>query len=412
MIETLHIKGFKALADTNISFDSQGPTVLLGPNGAGKSTIIEALHLLGDLATKRIDEGALAGDNYKRVAFQCRTEHPLWFMTDLGARSGDKDLRRWRMEFAFRDDTSLFLVEDSIFWGQEELSRRADAQTRELPALMTNTVPRGSFPCPSDRSFIGSVAPGWTAGNPLQSKWYERASDLKKELTPVRTARLNPSSVAIAPPVKSVVEEDGYGLPAALLDLLNANRKSFLALEGRFKELFPWVEEILLPIETITVPGSHTQTIVNLQFKEQGAAKPYPASSASSGMLIALTLLWILYRPEPDRILCIEEPENSIHPYLLKEVYELLCMAARGEIGESSIQVVVTTHSVDFVNLCKPEEVRICERDGTGAVKVSTIHDRSDLEQAMETYKGALGELWYSGAVGGFPSSPRRSGPA
>jgi predicted ATPase len=124
----------------------------------------------------------------------------------------------------------------------------------------------------------------------------------------------------------------------------------------------------------------------------------------ASGMLVALALLWVVMRPDPDTVLCYEEPENALHPYLLRQVYGLLGKAARGEFGAPPVQVLVATHSVDFLNLCKPEEVRICERGPDGTATARSIADGKELREVIDAYRGALGELWFSGSLGGVPT--------
>jgi hypothetical protein len=60
------------------------------------------------------------------------------------------------------------------------------------------------------------------------------------------------------------------------------------------------------------------------------------------------------------------------------------------------VQVLVATHSVDFVNLGEPDEIRICERSDDGAVQIESVKDKKDLAQALDSYRGAMGELWFS----------------
>jgi predicted ATPase len=129
----------------------------------------------------------------------------------------------------------------------------------------------------------------------------------------------------------------------------------------------------------------------------------------ASGMLLALALLWMVYRPDGDRMICFDEPENSVHPHLLRYVYDLLKGLTRPEKGRAPVQVLVATHSVDFVNLCEPDEIRICERSDDGSVQIESVKDKKDLAQAIDSYRGAMGELWFSGALGGLPSHGTKS---
>jgi predicted ATPase len=60
----------------------------------------------------------------------------------------------------------------------------------------------------------------------------------------------------------------------------------------------------------------------------------------------------LLYDPAPHPLLCIEEPENQLYPSLLSELAEeFQAYALRGG------QVFVSSHSPDFLNAVKVEEV-------------------------------------------------------
>ena len=52
-IESLHVKGFRSLADVQLD-DIPNPMVLLGANGAGKSNVLRFFQLLRALADRRL----------------------------------------------------------------------------------------------------------------------------------------------------------------------------------------------------------------------------------------------------------------------------------------------------------------------------------------------------------------------
>jgi predicted ATPase len=91
-----------------------------------------------------------------------------------------------------------------------------------------------------------------------------------------------------------------------------------------------------------------------------------------------LTLVVLLSDPEARGLICIEEPENGIHPAKLDEMVDLLRELAVDPNATPGAdnpfrQVIVATHSPGFVQLQKPEdlvfatEARIRGVDGTPA---------------------------------------------
>jgi predicted ATPase len=125
-------------------------------------------------------------------------------------------------------------------------------------------------------------------------------------------------------------------------------------------------------------------------FFREGRSK-IPATHLSDGTLHYLALLAILCDPNPPPLVCIEEPELGLHP----DVFTTL----PGLFREASerCQIIVTTHSVDFVDAMTetPEAILVCERDQEG----TTIRRPDHLDIWLDEYR--LGDLWTSGEIGG-----------
>lgn len=385
MLRALSIDGYKGLCGVDVPLNDDGITVFLGPNGSGKSSVFGALELLSELATQGTQILERTRDGFHDVVHRGQPDQSII----LSARLTDGT--------TWTPTLGLHGIEAETISGNGQQFVRE--KTLSIPLSPLSSM--GLAP----RETLCSFAWDKQVPDDLQPvPWPSWARAVSQSLERIRVARFNPKRIAEPAHPSQEVEADGYGLPVALLQLQNERRKSFNAIDEAFRELFPWVEEVQTPFET-----EGNETHVKLRFLESGRAKPYEAEQMASGMLIALSLLWVVMRPKPDRILCYEEPENSLHPWLLTHVYELLGKAARGELGASPVRVLVATHSVDFVNLCSPAEIRVCERDADGRVHIHTIDDELQKQDAIERYKGALGELWYSGAIGGVPNKVAES---
>jgi len=72
------------------------------------------------------------------------------------------------------------------------------------------------------------------------------------------------------------------------------------------------------------------------------------------------------------------------------------------EVDRPPTQVIVTTHSPYLLDLFRdhPEEVIVTQKRGREA-HFERLSDRPDLPQLLE--EGALGDLWFSGIIGGVP---------
>ena len=114
----------------------------------------------------------------------------------------------------------------------------------------------------------------------------------------------------------------------------------------------------------------------------------------SDGTLKFLCLLAVLLHPDPPPLVCIEEPEQGLHP----EAIQILAPALRD--AAERMQLIVTTHSAPLIDAfsATPESVLVCERDFDGGTQCHRL-SRKKLENWLKRY--SLGELWRKGEIGG-----------
>jgi predicted ATPase len=133
-----------------------------------------------------------------------------------------------------------------------------------------------------------------------------------------------------------------------------------------------------------------------LRFKDGPFDEPFLSQFVSDGTLKMFAYLVLLMDPEPPALLCVEEPENGLHPKLLQVLAEEFRAHAEGafSLGGGRTQVLVSTHSPYFVDALRPEELWVMERDRTGFASVV----RSDRLQGIPDFVqegAALGSLWF-----------------
>lgn len=107
-----------------------------------------------------------------------------------------------------------------------------------------------------------------------------------------------------------------------------------------------------------------------------------------------LAYLVLLYDPKPHPLLCVEEPENQLYPSLLAELAEeFRAYADRGG------QVFVSTHSPDFLNATRIDEVFWLVK-ADGYTEIRRASDDPQLKAYMEE-GDQLGFLWRQGLFSG-----------
>lgn len=132
-----------------------------------------------------------------------------------------------------------------------------------------------------------------------------------------------------------------------------------------------------------------------LRFQDGKFHDPFIARFVSDGTIKMFAYLILLQDPKPFPLLAVEEPENQLYPDLLPELAEeFRAYAQRGG------QVFVSTHSPDFLNALKLEEI-YCLKKENGFTTITHASDSANLQALVEA--GDLpGYLWKQGVFEGL----------
>lgn len=127
-----------------------------------------------------------------------------------------------------------------------------------------------------------------------------------------------------------------------------------------------------------------------LKFRDGSFRDPFIDRYVSDGTIKMFAYLVLLYDPSPHPLLCVEEPENQLYPSLLWELAEeFRDYANRGG------QVFVSTHSPEFLNATRLEEVFwLVKEDGYAQVR------RAKDDEQIAAYMAdgdQMGYLWKQG---------------
>ena len=191
--------------------------------------------------------------------------------------------------------------------------------------------------------------------------------------------------------------EDGANLAAVLAHWEESHKETYESLREEFMRVMPEFDRMKLE----RIDGGQVKLLMGIR-GEHGYIE---ASALSQGTLYLLAYLTLAYDPAPPVLICVDEMDRGIHPRLLPEIRDLLYRLSYPEdsgLEREAVQVIATTHSPYMVDLFKehPEEVIIAEKKG-GEAKFLRLDERGDLAELLQG--GALGEMWFSGILGGVP---------
>ena len=190
---------------------------------------------------------------------------------------------------------------------------------------------------------------------------------------------------------------NGRNLGAVLAAMRAGRPEVFARLEAEFCRALPDYTAIA------PQPAGDGRVVLALRLAEESAV--LTAENLSQGALYTLAVLTLSFAAAPPTVVCLEEADRGLHPRLLREVrdalYRLAYPASCGEEREA-VQIVATTHSPYLLDLFRdhPEEIVVASRRGGGAT-FERLGDRPGVREILR--EGSLGDLWFSGILGGVP---------
>jgi putative AbiEii toxin of type IV toxin-antitoxin system len=202
----------------------------------------------------------------------------------------------------------------------------------------------------------------------------------------LRVFQLDPRSCREAgvPIPNSELDRTGRNLPAVLAHL----KKDFLE---EYDSVLASARRVMPSLEAIETDWTHTRSLA-LFLKERGIRRPWTSTDISDGTIQTIALLVAAFDPRTSLVV-IEEPENSVHPWALRNLVEAFRKATEEK------QILLTTHSPILIDQLKPEEVWVVQKPGTETKIDPLLSLDSSLKESWGQGKFTLSEYLDSGAV-------------
>ncbi|RKN41782.1 AAA family ATPase [Streptomyces hoynatensis] len=428
MLTRLEVSGFKNLLDLTVEL---GPfTCIAGENGTGKSNVFDAIQLLSLLADRPLMEAAqevrgthserhgdardLFWNGYEpgehRMRFAAEMIVPPEPVEDDFGRISEpptSSFLRYELELGYQPPTGaekigrLTLLHESLGY-----IRKGDALTRlRFPHSKQRFRDRMIRSKRYGTSFISTSVEegdpvirihqdGGSRGQPRPAAASRARATVvstvtssddptilaaRREMQSWRRLALEPSALRSSDQYVDPrsIGPNGLHLPGALFRIALQDTDSgddpsrvYARVAGRLSDLSG------LQVRTLDVQEDDVRQLLTIRLHEI-SGMVLPARSLSEGTLRFLALCVLLEDPEVRGLVCMEEPENGIHPGNLPAMVGLvrdLAVDPTGTPGDDNPlrQVLINTHSPGVVQLV----------------------DRGDLLFAdTEAYKAASGDV-------------------
>lgn len=394
MIRKIEFENFMSLKHVSVEL---GPlTVFIGANASGKSAIFKGLVTLSKLLKGQPLRGPRgeftleSGVTLDDLVWQGNAGLPIrfrvWFTDDSDDKPGySVEIRKgpegWSVtrEMIHTSNGSIEVDRDKPFEHPTE-QRGIKSHNPPLRAVLRYLV----HPYVNDAAARPVIEPILQLSEKVGSAWRYRpsASDIAGFVGfPTETER------------KLYVAPNGWGVAGRLQELQGSKRKVFESIETALCTLFPHIKSL----------GFQTDWQgVRLSFMTDRSEQSIPAPQESDGVLLATFLLWRLYTGGPVLSICLEEPENGLHPLLLAERFLLLKKFAYPDGDRPAAQLLVATHSPEFLRAVRAHpqalyrEIRIVEFDPENGTSVRCLNSFREAKGLIGKYLDEMNEHWSS----------------
>ena len=422
MLTRLKISGFKNLVDVDVRF---GPfTCIMGPNGVGKSNLFDAIQFLGALTDRPLVDAALSvrdaggrtadlrslfhhvgGQYADEMSFEAEMIVPGAGTDTLGQKvTASTTFLRYAVTLAYRSSgglrsfgalelikeeldhinigeaTKYLLFPNRPVWRRSVVYGRRAAPfistEGEGPDRVITLHQDGSGGGPVSRSAVDLPRTVLSVANTAATPTAVLA---RKEMQSWRLLHLEPSALRRADEftASTRLDADGSHLPSTLYHIAGLHARAsdepeeetiaqvYDRLTGRLTELIDDVRAISIDRD------QHRELLTLCVTGSDGTA--HPARALSDGTLRFLALAVLEMDPDAQGLLCVEEPENGIHPDRIPSMLRLLRDIATDVTRPAGRdnplrQVIINTHAPAVLSQVTDDSLLVAELKDTGPV--------------------------------------------
>ncbi len=385
-IESIRLKNYKVFRDVHLK-DIPAFLVVVGANGSGKSTLFDVFGFLHDclkgnvrqaldsrgrfrevLSRDALDDTILIEIQYRMLI--TGVERLVTYSLEIGERAGapfvQREILRYKRgrygsPFRFLDFSN---GEGYAITNEEDFQKSDEDLEREVQKVAPETLAikgLGQFERFKAANAFRQLIESWHV-----SDFHISAARGRKE----------------AMGESEHLSETGENLPLVARYLFEQHPQAFQTILDAMARRVPGI--------TSVAPVPMDDGYLTLRFQDGSFKTPFLDRYVSDGTIKMFAYLVLLHDPKPHPLLCVEEPENQLYPKLMAELAEEFRLYAnRGG------QVLVSTHSPDFLNAVALDEVCwLVKKDG--ATEIRRARDDEQIKVYMAD-GDQMGYLWKQG---------------
>jgi predicted ATPase len=384
MLKRIHIQHFKSVGNEDIRLGDL--TIFVGTNGSGKSNIIDAISFLREAAEFGLDRAFSVRHGVESVRQWSPTKPynislTLAFKDENFRGSYNLSVASARGLFSVRHE-DLETQEITIFEDYDLIADKMKPDEVELAINNSYEVVRLKFSRKKEKieradEFQKIVAQkNVDQEAALTPEFFKNSDKLGNDV--LKTIKIKPDEAFLSlrhyqlytlrqkilgmtsysifpntlrapqePSSEAYLQSDGKNISSILLRMARSEQG-----QQGIARITEYMQRILPGYDKITIESGSGYLWPQVHVKEQNnKTHTFNVSQLSDGTLRVLGLLTALYQHPRPTLIAIEEPEQTVHPGIL----EMLAEVMREVSGLS--QVIVTTHSPDFIDFFSHDKI-------------------------------------------------------
>ena len=354
-LNSIKIERFKATWQPP-AVDLHPLTVVIGRNGSGKSSLIEALEWIDTT----IREDARKATERFRSVNDLINKRGSWNEAD---RRFDIELQWEGPRGTIEYHLQVASVDDEPRITLENMTGADGALITTADGVRTSPLTSGLSFSETDRLAVARLGVGGDEADAIRDFWVRavflrlNANRLAKGSDPTRGSR------------DPLLDEEGLQVGRLIHDLSDQGRERLV--EG--------VKSVLSDMREVQTTDPSPTSAIHWGLKEEmlwkGRAGKYPIEVPSwmlSEGTRRITAIFAILEAEPaPSLLCIEEIENGLDPWTLRQVMRRI----RHAVDHRGIQVILTTHSPWLLDAVDLDHVVVAQRS-TGDTTYVPLKDQ------------------------------------
>lgn len=386
-IESIEIRNYRLFRDTKLT-DLPRLAIVVGANGSGKSTLFDVFSFLKEALTQNVATAVARRGGFRELISRGESG-PIAITVKFRESSGR--LATYQLEIL--EDAGRPVVEREVLKfrrGQYGQPWHFVDFSRGRGAAITNESAYGQEGVEAERKEHILDDPSVLAIKGLgQFKEFRVVAEFRSL---IENWHISDFHISDARPSA----EAGYAehLSTRGDNIAQVAQYLFENHPDRFNRVLQVMSERVPGVSRVEAKPTEDGRLV-LRFQDGSFKDPFIARYVSDGTIKMFAYLVLLYDPKPHPLLAVEEPENQLYPELLHELVEEF-----REYARRGGQVFVSTHSPDFLNGARLEEIYWLVKEA-GFTSARRASESETLRNLVE--EGDLpGALWKQGLFEGI----------